>query len=188
MSGREVSFSIILPTYNRSSVVEETLRRLIDQDYPPDRYEILVCDNSSDETPQMVERVAATSPVPVRLLSSNERLPAVKRNQGLRVATGDFVLFMNDDVWVRPDFLREHAASHAAHSAPVAVLGLVEQSPTMRQNPYIEWYSDQNGRVVFANDTACVWRHRFDPAANAVAAFRSGYNNAPCAAEATVDS
>ena len=140
VSGPEPSFSIILPTYNRSSVVEETLRRLIDQDYPPDQYEILVCDNSSDETPQMVERVAATSPVPVRLLSSDERLPAVKRNQGLQVATADFVLFMNDDVWVRPDFLREHAASHAAHNAPVAVLGLVEQSPKMPQNPFIEWY------------------------------------------------
>lgn len=134
------SFSIILPTYNRSGVVEETLIRLLDQDYPADRYEILVCDNSSDDTPRMVERVAETTPVPVRLLASDERLPAVKRNQGVRASTGDFVLFMNDDVWVRRDFLREHAASHAANKAPVAVLGLVEQSPKMPQNPFIEWY------------------------------------------------
>ena len=48
VSGPEPSFSIILPTYNRSSVVEETLRRLIDQDYPPDQYEILVCDNPGE--------------------------------------------------------------------------------------------------------------------------------------------
>jgi predicted metal-dependent enzyme (double-stranded beta helix superfamily) len=33
---------------------------------------------------------------------------------------------------------------------------------------------------LLANDTACVWRHRFDPAAGTVAAFRSGYSNAPC--------
>lgn len=36
---------------------------------------------------------------------------------------------------------------------------------------------------LLANDTACVWRHRFDPAEGTVAAFRSGYSNAPCAAE-----
>jgi predicted metal-dependent enzyme (double-stranded beta helix superfamily) len=33
---------------------------------------------------------------------------------------------------------------------------------------------------LLANDTACVWRHRFDPAAGRVQAFRSGYSNAPC--------
>lgn len=38
---------------------------------------------------------------------------------------------------------------------------------------------------LLANDTACVWRHRFEPAAGTVTAFRSGYSNAPCPAEAS---
>jgi predicted metal-dependent enzyme (double-stranded beta helix superfamily) len=33
---------------------------------------------------------------------------------------------------------------------------------------------------LLANDTACVWRHRFDPGSNSVTPFRSGYANAPC--------
>jgi predicted metal-dependent enzyme (double-stranded beta helix superfamily) len=33
---------------------------------------------------------------------------------------------------------------------------------------------------LLANDTACVWRHKFDPDAGTVAPFRSGYANAPC--------
>lgn len=33
---------------------------------------------------------------------------------------------------------------------------------------------------LLANDTACVWRHRFDPDQGSVTAFRSGYSNAPC--------
>ena len=37
---------------------------------------------------------------------------------------------------------------------------------------------------LLANDTACVWRHKFDPAASTVTAFRSGYANAPCPADA----
>jgi predicted metal-dependent enzyme (double-stranded beta helix superfamily) len=37
---------------------------------------------------------------------------------------------------------------------------------------------------LLANDTACVWRHRFEPDTGAVKAFRSGYSNAPCPPEA----
>jgi predicted metal-dependent enzyme (double-stranded beta helix superfamily) len=37
---------------------------------------------------------------------------------------------------------------------------------------------------LLANDTACVWRHKFEPASGAVTAFRSGYANAPCPPEA----
>lgn len=36
---------------------------------------------------------------------------------------------------------------------------------------------------LLANDTACVWRHRFIPATGEVKAFRSGYSNAPCPPE-----
>jgi predicted metal-dependent enzyme (double-stranded beta helix superfamily) len=37
---------------------------------------------------------------------------------------------------------------------------------------------------LLANDTACVWRHRFDPQSGAVTPFRSGYANAPCPPDA----
>jgi predicted metal-dependent enzyme (double-stranded beta helix superfamily) len=33
---------------------------------------------------------------------------------------------------------------------------------------------------LLANDTACVWRHKFDPDAGTVTAFRSGYSNVKC--------
>lgn len=37
---------------------------------------------------------------------------------------------------------------------------------------------------LLANDTACVWRHRFSPESGEVKAFRSGYSNAPCPPDA----
>lgn len=134
------TFSVILPTFNRVEIVEETLRRLLRCDYPDAGFEIIVADNSSDETPQMVERVARSARARVELLRSEHRLPAVKRNEALRAASGDFVLFINDDLWVRPDFLRQHLHTHQSHDAPVAVLGKVEQSPTMPTTPFIKWY------------------------------------------------
>jgi GT2 family glycosyltransferase len=88
----------------------------------------------------MVARVAAAAAPAIRLIASNERLPAVKRNEGLAAASGELVLFMNDDVWLLPDALAAHARTHAAHEGPVAVLGHVEQSSKMPATPFVEWY------------------------------------------------
>ena len=44
---------------------------------------------------------------------------------------------------------------------------------TMSETPSISIH-------LLANDTACVWRHRYEPEAGTVTAFRSGYSNAPC--------
>jgi glycosyltransferase involved in cell wall biosynthesis len=132
--------SIIAPTYNRSGVVERTLEHLIRQGYPKDRYEVILVDNSSDDTPQMAVRVAAGAPMPISLLKVNERLPAVKRNIGLDAARGDIVMFINDDVWFGPRTLMEHARSHAELGGPGAVLGHVYQSPQMPRTPFIEAY------------------------------------------------
>jgi len=38
---------------------------------------------------------------------------------------------------------------------------------------------------LLANDTACVWRHKYDPSAGTVTPFRSGYSNAKCPPEQT---
>jgi len=51
---------------------------------------------------------------------------------------------------------------------------------------YVKTLSDMPSISIhlLANDTACVWRHRFDPAADTVTPFRSGYSNAPCPEDA----
>lgn len=128
----------ILPTYNRCDVVERTVRHLLAQDHA--ELDVIVVDNSTDGTPAMVERLAATSGGRVQLLWVPERLPAVKRNLGLAAATGSLVLFMNDDVWLEPDAVRRHVDRHAASPTPIAVLGHVAQSPEMDPTPFIEAY------------------------------------------------
>jgi len=132
--------SVIIPTDNRCDVVRTTLERLLAQDYPAERLEILVADSSTDDTPAMVTRIAQHSAVPVRLLSSDVGPPAVKRNQALRAAEGDLVIFLADDVWVDPDFVSTHVAAHAQFVEPVAVLGHVDQSRQMPTTPFVGWY------------------------------------------------
>ena len=52
---------------------------------------------------------------------------------------------------------------------------------------YVETVSDTPSVSIhlLANDTARVWRHRFDPEAGTVNAFRSGYSNVECPPEST---
>jgi glycosyltransferase involved in cell wall biosynthesis len=134
------SVTLVLPTYNRRDVVETTLRHYMRLDYPPDLLEVIVADNSTDGTPEMVRAVAAEAPFPIWCLVSDQRLPAVKRNQALRAASGDLVLFMNDDVWVDPGCVRYHVAAHTASAEPIAVLGRVEQSERMPWTPFTAWF------------------------------------------------
>ena len=51
---------------------------------------------------------------------------------------------------------------------------------------YVKTVSDTPSISIhlLANDTACVWRHRFDPDRGLVTPFRSGYANAPCPPDA----
>jgi predicted metal-dependent enzyme (double-stranded beta helix superfamily) len=51
---------------------------------------------------------------------------------------------------------------------------------------YVKTVSDTPSVSIhlLANDTACVWRHRFDPVSGDVTPFRSGYANAPCPPDA----
>jgi 3-mercaptopropionate dioxygenase len=51
---------------------------------------------------------------------------------------------------------------------------------------YVETISDTPSISIhlLANDTACVWRHKFEPVSGVVTPFRSGYANAPCPPDA----
>jgi predicted metal-dependent enzyme (double-stranded beta helix superfamily) len=50
---------------------------------------------------------------------------------------------------------------------------------------YVKTVSDTPSVSIhlLANDTACIWRHKYDPGAGTVAAFRSGYSNVKCPPE-----
>lgn len=59
--------------------------------------------------------------------------------------------------------------------------------PPLDDIHYVKTVSDGPSVSIhlLANDTACVWRHRFEPSTGEVKAFRSGYSNAPCPPEPT---
>ncbi|MFQ5724412.1 MAG: cellulose synthase family protein, partial [Terriglobia bacterium] len=103
--------TIQLPLYNEKYVVERLIDTVAQMDYPRDRLEIQVLDDSTDETIAVaracVERHAAAG-LSIRYLHRNHRAgyKAGALAEGLREARGEFVAIFDADFLPPRDFLR----------------------------------------------------------------------------------
>jgi glycosyltransferase involved in cell wall biosynthesis len=98
----EMLVSIVIPTRNEENDIEVTLERCIAITYP--KKEIIVVDDSTDQTPRIVERYADRG---VRLIhrETNRNGCCGARNLGMEVARGEIVVLLNADALPTSDFL-----------------------------------------------------------------------------------
>jgi cellulose synthase/poly-beta-1,6-N-acetylglucosamine synthase-like glycosyltransferase len=88
--------SVILPVRNERQLLPELLDQLLEQNYPPELYEILVVDGqSTDGTGDLVARRYSKRKVRVRVIDNPKRNAAAGRNLGIRAAAGDAMLFLS---------------------------------------------------------------------------------------------
>ncbi len=105
--------SVILPTYNRAGFLERAMGSVLAQRCPCGEL-IVVDDGSTDETPALVARLAARSPIAVRLLHQENRGAAAARNTGIGAARGEFLAFLDsDDRWLPQKLALQAAALQA---------------------------------------------------------------------------
>lgn len=99
--------SVIIPVYNDAEGIKTTIASLVRQDYPSEQYEIIVVDNnSSDNTPCVIEQFQKEYPELVKLYYEKDiQGPAAARNKGINNANGDIICFMDADMWVEKDYL-----------------------------------------------------------------------------------
>ncbi len=93
--------TFIICTYNRAPYLDDTLQSLI-RHRSDDSYEILVVDNnSSDETPMVVEKrqqEARDHDIKLRYIKETEQGLSHARNRGIREAEAPNVVFFDDDI------------------------------------------------------------------------------------------
>jgi len=87
--------SVVIPAYNASAWIAETLKSVLEQDYP--NFEVIVIDDGSkDDTSGIVGHYPA-----VRYIHKENGGTATARNLGIREATGEYIAFVDaDDLWV----------------------------------------------------------------------------------------
>ena len=106
------SLSVLICTYNRSRLLEQTLAAL-QRAHPPDdcAVEIIVVDNNSTDDTQDVVRAAATAgPFPVRYLAERQQGKGFALNSGLTAAQGEILALTDDDVIPAVDWLQRIVA------------------------------------------------------------------------------
>ncbi|HTT55998.1 MAG TPA: glycosyltransferase family 2 protein [Opitutaceae bacterium] len=106
----EIRITVAIPTYNRADLLRQTLAGVTRQDFPAERYEVLVIDNNSrDGTRAVVAEFAGTNPAPRHLIETRQGLDHA-RNRALSEARGEIIVFADDDILVEADWLRELTA------------------------------------------------------------------------------
>src|SRR5439155_10382038 len=120
----DLRLSVVVPTLNRRDAVLRLLRALGRQSAAPTSYEaIVVVDGSTDGTAEAVAEHAA--PFALRRVVQPQSGLAAARNAGARAATGDVVLFLDDDMEPSPGLVAAHLERHRARD----VLGAVGAAP-----------------------------------------------------------
>lgn len=95
--------SIIVPIYNVERYIERCVKSLTSQDYPNIEI-ILVDDGSPDGSAAVVDAMAGQDERIVVIHKENEGVSSA-RNAGLAIATGTYVMFVDGDDWVEPDYV-----------------------------------------------------------------------------------
>jgi glycosyltransferase involved in cell wall biosynthesis len=102
-----VKLSIIIPTYNEERTIETILRRIAATLFPVEYELVLVDDNSADQTVAIEDRVCrALGPAPIiRLRNRMNKGKGACIRQGLKHATGDYVVVQDGDLEYDPQDL-----------------------------------------------------------------------------------
>lgn len=117
--------SVIIPTYNRSGLLKQTVDSFLAQTYPADRWEMILVDNAStDDTKQVIEEIAARE-ANVKGLTEINRGAHHARNSGALASRGDILYFTDDDMIAEPDLLETIVTGFVEGSRVGSVTGRV---------------------------------------------------------------
>lgn len=101
--------SILLATYNWPQALKLCLESLLSQ---TDRgFEIIIADDGSTQsTKELIEQIKTTYPVPITHLWQEDRgfRKTTILNQAINTAQGDYLIFLDGDCIVQPDFVARH--------------------------------------------------------------------------------
>lgn len=150
-------FSIVIPVWNRASVLTRTLDSILAQDYRP--LQLILVDNAStDDSAALMHSWAQAHSAPemeVTILSEPRAGAAIARNRGLREVRGEYMLFFDSDDTLLPGAVSRYMQGFLSPSAPDIVL-----SPAMHLSSDGRWHSEaiRHGDALISHLHHCTLR------------------------------
>jgi len=115
VSNQHPTISVIIPTRDRPRQLLLCLEALVRQDYPRDRFEVIVVDDASQSRPAVDDLEVVHQHIHLHLVTQPQSAgPSVARNRGVSHATGEFLAFTDDDCTPAPDWLQQLRARFAS--------------------------------------------------------------------------
>lgn len=137
--------SVIVPTHNRAAYLAPLLAGLAGQDYPAERWELVIVDDgSTDGTGEYLKAYEGPRPLNTRVVSQPQSGVATTRNNGANVAKGQGLLFLDDDMIPTPMLVATHAGVHLQDDRAV-VIGHISV-PSKGREPWVAWEDAQMER------------------------------------------
>lgn len=145
----KLQFSVILPTYKRTAILLKTLQCLEAQ-HTDIAFEVIVVDDgSAGPIPEM--GFGNGKRATWKLLRNERNLGrAVTRNRGIREATGEHILMVDNDIWATPSLIQAHYDAQKRISGGVVVgrMPISEEVPHDIWNDYYRQWLDGLGRLM----------------------------------------
>lgn len=112
MSDRDPVLSVIMPSYNAASFIDQTITSVLNQTFTD--FELLIIDDGSTDSTLEIANHYATRDRRIKVISQTNQGVSATRNRGIQIAKGRFIAFLDaDDLWL-PDKL----AAHIEHFYP----------------------------------------------------------------------
>ena len=93
--------SIIIPCYNASSYIKETINSVLTQTFQ--NFEILLInDGSTDNSSSIIKTIIDDR---IHLVEQENQGVSSTRNKGIAMAKGEFIVFLDADDLLHPNFL-----------------------------------------------------------------------------------
>ena len=139
--------SVVIPTFNRVKILKECLTALFKQEFPKEDYEVWVVDDGSKDETKMAVLDMMVKNKNLHYVYQQNQGQGIARNLGVSKSKGEIIIFIGDDIIVRPDFITEHMRIHLRHPQEnAAVLGFTGWHPKLNLTPYMRWMT--NGSTV----------------------------------------
>ena len=151
------SVSVIIPTFRKRELLEPTLISLGRQTYPAELIEVVVVDDGSNDGTFEYLRSLNTPHALVPIEHKINKGRSAARNTAVRAATGDLVVFVDDDMRCEPDLIEQHVCFHNRHPGVVAIGNAVTAPELGRTTAFT--YLDEMGVHRLRAGSACPARY-----------------------------
>jgi len=137
--------SVVLTTYDRPKLLEKILSGFANQTARREDFEVIIVDDGSEPPVKEVVQKFSGQINTVYLYQPNSGLAAA-RNNGIRAARGQIVLFSDDDDMPGPELIAQHLRSHRQNpDERIAVLGHLDWHKDLQVTPLMHYITHIGG-------------------------------------------